>query len=206
MYKAVSGGTADLYGNNHPKEMPLWKGADAESVTNYILSNHIDMLNNIKGDDRVKRDVFCLPTMPQLRTTCHLNGDAVFSADNAYKHFDDSIAAICDFDRRDYLYEVPYGVLVKTGYDNIITAGRTASAEGYGWDVLRVIPPAIITGQAAGCAAVQAISDGDPIYDIDIKKLQNTLESQDVMIHFDDSLIPDESVTDAGSHYDSGEM
>ena len=164
------------------------------------------MLNNIKGDDRVKRDVFCLPTMPQLRTTCHLNGDAVFSADNAYKHFDDSIAAICDFDRRDYLYEVPYGVLVKTGYDNIITAGRTASAEGYGWDVLRVIPPAIITGQAAGCAAVQAISDGDPIYDIDIKKLQNTLESQDVMIHFDDSLIPDESVTDAGSHYDSGEM
>lgn len=206
MYKFFNGGNADLYGHNHPDGMPLWKGADAESVTNYILKNHIDMLNNIKSDNRCERDIFCLPTIPQLRTTCHLDGDATFSADDAYKHFDDSIAAICDFDRRDYLYEVPYGVLVKTGFDNIITAGRTASAEGYGWDVLRVIPPAIITGQAAGCAAVQAIEDNAPIYGIDVKKLQNTLESQNVLIHFDDSLIPDASATDAGAHFDTGEI
>lgn len=206
MYKFFNGGNSDLYGKNHPEGMPLWKGADANSVTNYIMQNHIDMLNNIKNDNRCERDIFCIPTMPQLRTTCHLDGDFTFSADDAYKHFDDSIAAICDFDRRDFLYEVPYRVLVKTGFDNIITAGRTASAEGYGWDVLRVIPPAIITGQAAGCAAVQAIEDNEPIYGIDIKKLQNTLEGQNVMIHFDDSLIPDASVRNVGARFDTGEM
>ena len=74
-----------------------------------------------------------------------------------YKHFDDSIGAICDFDRADYLYEMPYGTMIKSGFPNLITVGRTTSGEGYGWDVLRVIPPAILTGQAAGAAVAQAI-------------------------------------------------
>ena len=99
-----------------------------------------------------------------------------------------------------------YGVLVKTGFDNIITAGRTASADGYGWDVLRVIPPAIITGQAAGDACAQAIDTDKPIYGIDIKTLQNTLESENVMIHFDDSLIPDTSKEGVGEKVDIGHI
>lgn len=206
MYKFFNGGVADLYGKGHPEGKPLWKGADAQDLTDYVTENHIEMLSKIKESNRCERDIFCLPTMPQLRTTCHLNGDATFVEGDAYKHFDDSIAAICDFDRRDYLYEVRYGVLVKTGFDNIITAGRTASADGYGWDVLRVIPPAIITGQAAGDACAQAIDTDKPIYGIDIKTLQNTLESENVMIHFDDSLIPDTSKEGVGEKVDIGHI
>lgn len=205
MYTWVHGGTADLYGNNHPEGKPLWMGADGNQVTEYVMENHIEMLNKIKGDNKDSRDVVLLPTMPQFRTTCHIDGDATFKSEDAYKHFEDSIAAICDFDRRDYLYEVRYGVLIKTGFDNIITAGRSASGEGYGWDVLRVIPPAIITGQAAGNACAQAIDDNTPIYDIDIKKLQNTLESQNVMIHFDDNLIP-KDIENSGDRVDIGHI
>ena len=206
MYKFFNGGVADLYGKGHPEGKSLWKGADAQDLTDYVTENHIEMLSKIKESNRCERDIFCLPTMPQLRTTCHLDGDATFVEGDAYKHFDDSIAAICDFDRRDYLYEVRYGVLVKTGFDNIITAGRTASADGYGWDVLRVIPPAIITGQAAGDACAQAIDTDKPIYGIDIKTLQNTLESENVMIHFDDSLIPDTSKEGVGEKVDIGHI
>jgi len=65
-------------------------------------------------------------------------------------HFGDSIAALNDFENTDWLYELPFRCLVKTGYDNLITAGRSASAEGWAWDVVRVIPPAIVRGQAAG--------------------------------------------------------
>lgn len=205
LYTFIQGGAADLYGHNQPKDKPLWMGADGKQVTEYVIENHIDMLNKIKQQDRTKRDITLIPTMPQLRTTCHIDGDATFKAENAYKHFDDSIGAICDFDRRDYLYEIPYGVMVKTGFKNIITAGRSASAEGYGWDVLRVIPPAIITGQAAGNACCQAIDDDTPIYSIDIKKLQDTLKVQDVMIHFDDSLIPDD-LENSGEHVETGHI
>ena len=37
-------------------------------------------------------------------------------------------------------------------------AGRSSSGDGYGWDILRVIPPAILTGQAVGTAASLALS------------------------------------------------
>ena len=73
-----------------------------------------------------------------------------------------------DFEHRNFLYEIPYRTLVRKGYDNLITAGRSASGEGYAWDIVRVIPPAILTGQAAGCAAAQALSDGVGIDGIDV--------------------------------------
>jgi hypothetical protein len=78
-----------------------------------------------------------LPMMPQLRTTCHIDGDYTLVQEDAYRHFEDSVCAINDFDHRDYLYEVPLRCLVKAGYPNLITAGRSASASGYGWDILR---------------------------------------------------------------------
>ena len=83
--------------------------------------------------------------------------------------------------------------MIRSGFDNLITAGRCTAGEGYAWDVLRVIPPAIITGQAAGLAAAQALDTKRPVYDIETASLQNTLAGQDVMIHFDDSLIPAET-------------
>ena len=183
------GGFANLYGKNHPEGHRFWKGTDAHDVTDYVVESHINLLNNIRNDDRKTRDIIQLPTMPQFRTTRCIEGDYVFTEEDVYKHFDDSVGAICDFERKNYLYEVPFGTLVKKGFPNIITAGRCASGKGYGWDLLRVIPPAIITGQAAGIAASMAIDSGKAIYDIDISMLQKTLEEQDVIIHFDDSLV-----------------
>jgi len=87
-------------------------------------------------------------------------------------------------------FSTEQGPTIKTGFSNLITAGRSISAAGWAWDVTRVIPPAIVTGQTAGVAAALAINSNKPIYDIDVKELQNELERQNVMIHFDDSLVP----------------
>ncbi len=193
---------ANLYGQGHPEGKPYWKGTTAEDITQYVLECHSALLNNIKNGDRKARDISHLPTMPQFRTTRRIDGDYTLKESDAYLHFEDSIGAICDFERRDYLYEIPYRTMVKTGFGNIITAGRCVSGEGYGWDLLRVIPPAIITGQAAGIACSMAIDSSKPIYDIDINALQETLASQDVMIHFDDSLIN----TDGGEKLDIGHI
>ena len=81
---------------------------------------------------------------------------------------------------------MPYRTLVRTGYDNLITAGRTAAGADYAWDVLRVIPPAIVTGQAAG----QALETGRAIHDVDVPRLQKELEKQNVLLHFEDSWLP----------------
>jgi hypothetical protein len=149
----AAGGGSNLYGGGHPEDIPFYTGTDAADVNRYLITNHKELLDNLKKTDRFTREVVTMPGMCQYRTTRHIDGDYTLKESDFYRHFDDSISAICDFDRRDHLMEVPYRTLICSGYDNLITAGRSAAAEGYAWDVLRVIPPAIITGQAAGVAA-----------------------------------------------------
>jgi hypothetical protein len=189
-YSGIGGGNINLHGDGQPENMPRWAGTTPEDVNDYLIINQKLLLSKLKPEERSARDIAMLPGMPQFRTTCHINGEHTFTVDDAYRHFDTSIGAICDFERRDYLYEVPYGTLYSKDFPNLLAAGRCASATGYGWDVLRVIPPAIITGQAAGEAAVIAIEDSVSVSDVNINKLQRRLEEGNVMIHFPDELIP----------------
>ena len=96
--------------------------------------------------------------------------------------------------------------MTRSGYNNLITAGRCASGEGYAWDILRVIPPAIISGQAAGNAAVLAIDSGKGIDAVDVSALQRLQSSQNVMIHFDDALIPSDCETSGERGEDYGHI
>lgn len=187
---SCSGGGASLYGKNHPEDIPLYSGTTSEDVNRYIITNQLQMLGKLKKEDRLSRDVVTLPGMCQFRTTRRIDGEYVLKETDTYRHFEDSVGAICDFDRRDYLFEIPYRTLVSRKASNLITCGRSAAGEGYAWDVLRVIPPAIITGQAAGLACARAIDENVNICDVDVKSMQSRLDSVGVMIHFDDADIP----------------
>ncbi len=188
--KYIYGGVSNLYGKGHPEGMPLFTGTTAESVNNYLIKNQLFMLNKIKADDRFSRDIVTLPGMAQFRTTRCILGDGMLKEKDYYRHFEDSIAAVSDFDRRDYLYEIPYSTMVNSNFNNLITAGRTVCAEGYAWDVTRVIPPAILTGQAAGAAAAMALSENCAIGKINVKHLQQQLQNECVMIHYNDCWVP----------------
>lgn len=187
----ISGGSSNLYGGGHPADMPFFHGTGAETVSDYLIKNQLTMLEKLKATNRFSREVTTLPMMPQFRCIRRIEGDITVHEDQAYQHFEDSVCAINDFDRRDFLYEVPLRSLVRRGFDNIITAGRSASADGYAWDVFRVIPPAILTGQAAAVCASHAIDEACAIGDVNIGAVQSKLESENVMIHFDDSMIPE---------------
>ncbi|MCQ2433372.1 MAG: FAD-dependent oxidoreductase [Clostridia bacterium] len=191
-YGGVSGGTINLYGDNQPADVPRWSGTTVDEVSDYLIRNQKLMLDNLKKQPRLGRDIANFPLMPQFRTTCRIDGDYTLHVSDCYKHFDDSVCAINDFDHRNHLFEVPLRTLTRRGFDNIMTAGRSASGAGYGWDLLRVIPPAILTGQAAGEACVLALESGCAVHDVSVPKLQNRLEAANVMIHFPDSYIPED--------------
>ena len=74
----------------------------------------------------------------------------------------------------------------------MLTAGRSAAGIDYGWDLLRVIPPAIITGQAAAHTACLAIKDKVNVADVNISTLQNILEKDNIMVHFPDEYVPED--------------
>lgn len=210
VYERIAGGNINLFGDRQPSDMPRWSGLTSEEVSDYLVKNQLHMLNNIKGDDRNARDIAMLPFMPQFRTTACLKGDYTLSIEDAYKHFDDSICAINDFEHRDHLFEVPLRTITRRDYPNMLTAGRSASGSGYGWDLLRVIPPAILTGQAAAVAASLALREQVAVASVDICKLHNALEKENIMVHFPDEYLPEDrtvcihgknTVEIAGGHF-----
>jgi len=192
VYDGISGGGINLFGDGQPDDVPRWSGLSAEEVTDYIVRNQLLILEKLRQTDRKTREIVTTPGMPQFRTTAHIKGDYSLRVADAYRHFDDSVCAINDFEHRDHLFEVPLRTLTRRDYPNIITAGRSADGTGYGWDLLRVIPPAILTGQAAGEAAALAVKTGAPVAGVEIRALQAKLEKENVMIHFPDSYVPED--------------
>ena len=190
--KWIYGGPASLSGKKHPSDKPHYSGTDGKSVTDFIQQNQLYAFEKYKNDDRFSRAITTMPGMAQFRTTRHILGDYSLTIADVYKHFNDSIAAICDMEHRDYLYELPYRCLFRSDYPNLLAAGRCVSADGYAWDVVRVIPPAIITGQVSGLAAAEAIKRHCNVSQIDIKALQQNLISENVITRFDDVWLPPE--------------
>ena len=186
--------------------MPLYTGLSSAEVTDYLLRNQSILLSKLRKTGRNTRDMAQLPGVPQFRTTRRVDGEYTLRVEDAYRHFDDSVGAICDFDRADYLYEVPLRALYSKACPNLLTAGRSAAGEGYAWDVLRVIPPAIQTGQAAGEAAALAVEMNTDPGKVSIAQLQARLARGGVMIHFDDKLIPDGCTAPAPAAPDLGHI
>lgn len=178
------GGNINLFGHNQPEDMPLWAGLCAEDVSDYIKINHSIMLGKIREKEKESMAISVLPDMPQFRTTCHIQGEYTFTENDAYKHFEDSVCMMNDFERKEYLYELPLRCLVNSGYPNIITAGRSVSSAGYGWDITRVIPIAIITGQVAAIVSSNALKNNAPVYGVDIKQVQKEIEANNIQVHF----------------------
>lgn len=79
-------------------------------------------------------------------------------------------------------YGVPYGTLVPRGMDNLLVAGRSISADSDAAGAVRVMPPCMGLGQAAGCAAALAVRDGVSVAAVDTDKLRETLKDSGVYL------------------------
>ena len=91
------GGNASMNGRNHPEGMPLWDGTDGDQVSAYFKTNQLELLDNIRGDDRHSREVVMLPFMHQIRTTRRIDGNYTLRyEEDVYRHFPDSVGAVCD--------------------------------------------------------------------------------------------------------------
>lgn len=170
-------------GTGAPKNTKKYKGTDTQEITQFVMEGRKLLLENIKNNSHDERHFLMLPAMAQLRTTRRLCGNYELTEEDVYSKFDDSIGCIPDFTEPGPIYEVPYRTLITKDIKNIITAGRTISSSGYAWEVTRVIPPACLTGQAAGIASALAIKHGCSITDVPVVKIQEKLKKTGVMIH-----------------------
>lgn len=126
-------------------------GSDAEEVNRFIMDGHRRLLDLVKEDADLV--LASLPSMPQIRMARRIEGAYTLTEADLSAHFEDNIGATGDWRRPNPVYEIPYRTLYTPEVDNILAAGRCISSTGVAWEVTRVIPPAAVTGQAAGTAA-----------------------------------------------------
>ena len=132
------------------------------------------------------KNAYLYDIAPQTGVRCsyRLQGEYVMTPyDFAFApKFDDVIAwhsTVCEINDCGPV-EIPFRAIVPKGVQNLLCPGRHLSADKVAIDWLNLIPQCIGTGQAAGIAAHVAITDGVNVRDVDIKKVQDILVSQDV--------------------------
>ena len=79
-------------------------------------------------------------------------------------------------------YQVPYGILVPKGVDNLLVAGRCVSADRVACGSIRQQAGCLVTGQGAGVAAALSGAKGVTPRQVDISSVQRELRRQGVML------------------------
>lgn len=163
----------DMYGNNSIEGFDPASDYNSDTENRFIELGKKAVFDSIKITPKDERDIMMLPTMPQYRKIRHLVGETVFDASKT--ECEDSIGTCGDFRNPGPVYNVPFGSLYNKQIDNLLVAGRIISAEGEGWEIVRVIPVCALTGQAAGIAAAIAAKDNIAVEKIDPACIKNLM-------------------------------
>ena len=79
-------------------------------------------------------------------------------------------------------YGVPYGTMIPPAFSNLAVAGRSISADCEAAGAIRVMPPCMGIGQAAGAAVAMAVKDGTDLRELDVKALRAKLTADGVVL------------------------
>jgi hypothetical protein len=86
-------------------------------------------------------------------------------------------------------YAIPLRCLIPIGSVNLVTAGRSLSADGPGFGSARVMATCMAMGQGAGTAAALCVRHGWAIGEVDPTVLHDTLTSQGAIVDLDGTAV-----------------
>ena len=139
---------------------------------------------------------FLYDIAPQTGVRCsrRLQGEYVMTKKDFAFHqeFDDVIAwhsTICRINDSAPI-EIPYRAILPQKVENLLCPGRHISSDNVAIDWLNLIPQCIGTGQAAGVAAAVAVQEGTMVRNVNIRRVQDILVSQDVPLPRRDDVDP----------------
>lgn len=128
-----------------------------------------------------------------VRDSRRIEGDYTFTGDDwrARKTFEDEIGRNCyyiDIHKEGHKptrygkgesHGIPYRCLTPKGLKNLLTAGRCISTDEEAFGSLRIMPACLVTGEAAGMAAMHAIKQSrNDVHQIDVQYLRKRLKEE----------------------------
>lgn len=169
-----------MAGNGHPEGRKLIRVTSADDVTEYMVWGGKKILERLKTEDKNSRDILTIPTMPQFRKIRRIIGDFELDGCEDGVQFENAVGAFGDFRKPGKHFELPYTTLYNKSVGNLFAAGRIISAKGDGWELVRVIPVAALSGEAAGTAAALCVKENCGNHELDVKMLQGILKKAGV--------------------------
>ena len=160
-------------GEGHPQGLKTFNGNKQEDVNEYVNKAQLLCLNEYEAGN--VEDISAVPAMPQFRKIASIIGEYCLTSKDEMVHHEDSIGTFGAFNKPGSVYEIPVGCLYSNRINNLYACGRIISSDDEGWEVIRVIPVAILTGEVAGLLAATKAS---------INELQNKLNKRGVRLHF----------------------
>ena len=159
-----------------------------KEVTEFIRSSWKAIrqyYKNLPAEEQKNNFPLQLPAMPQLRKIAAIDSLHNIEDSDCGVHFEDSIGVSGDWRATLGVWETPVGALIPRDAEGLIAAGRCIGSMGKeAWEVFRVIPAAVMTGEAAGTAAALCVASGTGTHNIDIKALQEKLANNDCMLFY----------------------
>ncbi|HEY9074947.1 MAG TPA: FAD-dependent oxidoreductase [Anaerolineaceae bacterium] len=182
-------------GAGHPPGYPLYSGTDGESVTRFVLDSRRLLREyyqqQVASSAATRHTLFpvTLPSMAQFRMTRRIEGVESILENQNNLHRATSVGLTGDWRKPGPVWEIPYGALVPKGVQGILAAGRCIDSRDDAWQVLRVIPPAALTGQIAGVAAGLAVRSGITPDQVPADQVQREMHRRGIPCHLED--LPD---------------
>ena len=123
--------------------------------------------------------------MAQFRMSRRIVGQGTVRGEDRNRHCQNAIGLAADGRTTDAVWEIPYGALVPQQVAQLLAAGRCVSAEGYAWQVTRLIPAVALTGQVAGIAATLAVRNKTSPHLLDVRDVQQAARDKGFLLHLD---------------------
>ncbi len=162
-------------------EARRYAAVDADELTEMMIDSHKFVLDDfLKGGNISESyDLTSIATIPQVRMTRRMCGEYTMDISEVHKAFDDSVGMYGNWRQKEDIFEVPFRTLFNGKIRNMITAGRCISVTDALWDISRVIPVCVVTGEAAGIAA----SISNDFASLDVTEVQKILSGRGVPLH-----------------------
>jgi hypothetical protein len=194
--KAVTwrgGGAANEMDKGYDGSSPKTMGTDGKTLSAWIMESRRIARTHLQADQakaatdtglgRENLYPATLPTMHQIRMSRMIEGQETVLTDRMNQRCETSIGLIADCRKSGCVWEVPYGALLPKKVENLLVVGRCSSAEGYAWQVTRLIQACALMGQVAGLAAQLAIAGNTSPSKLDVLNVQRAAEGQGITLH-----------------------